>query len=129
MSLKLHAILALTQAVENLSEAILNLPDEANSAAPECEGCNECDQGPELPQFIRDLPAQLLSSLNQIREDEDREEDQTERLTRLEQLFGLDNLSKGNSNEQAQSDEILDGIETALQKILGPSLKIRRIYP
>ena len=29
MSLKLHAILALTQAVENLSEAILNLPDEA----------------------------------------------------------------------------------------------------
>jgi len=131
--IKLQILGSITETLGLVSEILADIQfgDEAETAdaAP-----TEQPYHPHGPDAIRNLPADLLSFLNHIRsEDEVTLAGSGDELTHMERLMGLDKIAAPKqeySNEkEAFEAGILDGVEAALQKLLGPSAKITRFFP
>jgi len=132
IDIKLQLALTLAQSNENLSEFLMNLQEEQNLVEQEtwndCTGCQDCSE----PDSTQDIPSEILDAMNASIEEELREQGQEDRLTKLEKMFGMDQINvsdrvKGMTNEEATISGIQDGLQAALQKIFGPSAKISSI--
>jgi len=110
-TVKLEIALAIAQALENLSEFLMNYQEE-----DELEGMLEdepcpyaADAEPETPQFIGDLPNEILDFLNRCRSDEQAQE-------------------KADA-EEAFENGLVDRLEATLKKLFGENTTITRIFP
>jgi len=130
---KLEILSTIAQSLENISSVLADIQFSGALSEPiHGETCSfEADAEPEYPETISELPGGLLDFLNNIRASEESEQDS--RLSALESMMGLGGTQpqgqdQGTPNEkEAFEAGILDGIEAAIQKLLGPGVKIRRI--
>jgi len=110
-TVKLEIALAIAQALENLSEFLMNYQEE-----DELEGMLEdepcpyaADAEPETPQFIGDLPNEILDFLNRCR--------------------GTDEAQEKADAQEAFENGIIDGLEATIKKLFGASATVTRIFP